>query len=62
MQEDGNGDATTNDRDGEVFTASSWTVGQGLLSVEGRKRVTVHLFIFCLYSCHSLFRHIINFR
>jgi len=29
MQEDGNGDATTNGGDGEGFTAAYWTVDKG---------------------------------
>ncbi len=46
MQEEGNGDATTEGGDGEVFTASSWTVGRGKYSVEGRKQITVRLAFF----------------
>ncbi len=46
MQEEGNRFVLTNDRDGEVFTALSWTVGQGQYSVEGIKQFTVCLTFF----------------
>ena len=52
MQEEGNRDTTTDNRDGKVFTTSSLMVGQGQYSVEGRKRITVNLtfFIYILPS------------
>ena len=55
MQEEGKGDAMTDYGDGDVFTALSWTVGQGRYSVEGRNQVLVQwTFLSIFFPLHFL--------